>query len=228
MTVYNKAFRDEAAESQYPLDPLATEDIFPTQLLLDAALYVPSTFRAPFYISGVQPAQGTIVRFLISDARGTLVATALCDYQESSGTAVLYTDYGRSAGVLVFDPEYMERLRGELHDGPRSYSSNETRLASEIVRYFNPKGVLNISANDVSFQGGLNIVFGGGLRYNDGGGLDLYGEEDSQDYALLSINGRGGEHVLLMAHVFKDYENESALRLETFGSYLVVGKSRDF
>lgn len=225
---YDTTFRDAAAADKYPFDPQATQTVFPTQLFIDASLYVPSSFEPPFYIKSVEPAVGSKVRVVIVDSRGSVAGTAICNYTDSTGTAIIYTDYGRSAGVLVFSPEYMERLRGDLHAGPRSFNITQTKLASEVVRYYGPKGVLNIVTDKVSVHENVRIVFAGGITYGADGSINLYGEEASQERQLLTINGRYGEHVLLMAHVFKDYETESALRLETFGSYIMVGKSRDF
>ena len=224
---YDRSYRDEAAVEKYPFDPLATQTDFPRGLFLDASLYIPSNFQPPFYIRTVEPAPGDAVRVGIADNRGIIVGTALCDFTEATGTAVIFTDYGRSAGVLVFDPTLMEDLRGDLYDGPRVYTAAKTRLASEIVRFYGPKGVLNVAVDEVSVNNDIRIVFAGGLTYGDGA-ISLYGEEDSQATQLLTINNRAAEHVLLMAHVYKDYENESALRLETQSSYITIGKSRDF
>lgn len=236
----NREFRDEAAVSQYPFDPQASGAVFPTGLFLDASLYVPADFTPPFYIQRVEPAADDKVRIIVADSRGIVAGKALCDPAEVNGTAVLYTTYGRSAGVLVFDPTHMAALRGELQAGPQSFSATQTRLASEVVRFYGPKGVLNVLITgsggdnggvdgDVSVNNDIRLVFSGGLNYDPvTKSLNLYGEDSSLETALLSLNGQAGEHAFLMAHVYQDYDNESALRIETQGSFIRIGKSRDF
>lgn len=227
---YNIEYRDQVSESKYPFDPQATQAVFPTQLFLDASLYVSSVdYEPPFYIRGVQPAEDDKVRVLVADKRGAIAGKAVCDPSESSGTAVLYTDFGRSAGVLVFDPDRMADLRGELHDGPRAFTEAQTRLASEVVRFYEPSGVLNVDVNGVSVTNVVRVVFSGGVTYDPAdNSINLYGEEGSLDKGLLTINDAAGEHAFLLAHVHQDYESESALRIETSGSFLRIGKSRDF
>lgn len=227
---YNTEFREEAAASKYPFDPQATQTAFPTQLFLDASLYLPSgDFEPPFYVKSVEPAEDDKVRVIVADGRGATAGTAICDPAAVTGTAVLYTDYGRSVGVLVFYPDHMGSLRGDLNDGPRSFSTAQTKLASETARFYGPKGVLNVTVDDVSVNNNVRIVFSGGVTYNPvDNTVNLFGEESSLNTALLTLNGIGGEHGLLMPHVYQDYESESALRIETSGAFIKIGKSRDF
>jgi hypothetical protein len=228
MAVYNTEFRDEAAASLYPLAAEVGQSPFPTQLFLDMAMYVPSTFEPPFFIQSIERAPNDSARITIADNRSAVVGVAVCNYQTLVDTASIYTEYGRTVGMIVYDREYLERLQGDLQSGDLTFTSTQTQLASEVVRYYKPKGTLNAVTRNYSVHNNVNIVFGGGLTMDDDGGVSMYGEEDSQETQLLTVNGRGGEHVLLMAHVFKDYETESALRLETESSAINVGKSRDF
>ncbi len=226
---YNTEFRDEAAASIYPFDQRATQTEFPTDLFLDASLYFSLDYEPAFYIKRVEPADDDKVRVIIADGRGAEAGKALCDPADTAGTAIVYTDYGRSCGILVFTPERMDSLRGDLHNGTKTFTANQTRFASEVARFYGPKGLLNVAVDDVSVNNDVRVVFSGGVTYNPSdNSVNLYGEEADLGTALLTLNGQSGEHALLMGHVYEDYENESALRIETFGSYIRLGKSRDF
>lgn len=224
--VYDSEFRDQAAASKYPLDPTATQDTFENNLFLDLSLYVPSTLEPPFYISEVHGGSGDTVIVTITDASRNLVGTAVCDITKSSAT--IRDPFGRSLGVIVYDTEYLEAFRGDLGTNSITFIEPETRLASETCRFYTPKGMLNAVHDKYSLQTTLSLAFAGGLTIDGSGQVNLYGEHESLQVPLRSINGLPAKQVFLLSHVYDNYEDESAIRLQTQGTSVKIGKSRDF
>lgn len=223
---YNEQFRDASAEEKYPLSAESVQTRFPVSLFLDASLYVPTTFSAPFFISAIEDAPGDAVRVIISDTRRVTVGQAVCGVGDE--TALIKDEFGRSVGMLVYDSQLMDDMKGDLFNGRLTFSEEETELASDVCRFYTPSGVLNVWNEDVSFQNHVRIVFSNGLHIDPNGNVNLYGEHGNLGTPLRTINGIPAEHYYFLAHVFSNYEDESALRIESDASRIKVGKSRDF
>jgi hypothetical protein len=224
--VYNTDFRDNAEVASYPLDPSASQDFIPKALLIDLSLYVLSTFTPPFFFISVD---GGIVqdkvRFTVGDARRQFVSYADCDLDK--GTAVMRDEHGRSMGVLVYDQGQMEGFKGTLGTMDRQFVSSETRIQSECFRFYDVKSTHSLVAARTSLTNLVNMTFAGGVQRDKNGNVNIYGEESGLERPVRSINRVECEHAYLLAHVYENYDDESALRIET-DSTIRVGKSRDF
>jgi hypothetical protein len=224
--VYNTEFRDNAESSPYPLDPSASQDVIPDALLTDVSVYIPSTFTPPFFFISID---GGIVqdkvRFTIGDARRQIVCYADCDLDE--GTAVLRDQYGRSMGVLVYNQAQMESFKGTLGTKYRQFVLSQTRIQSECFRFYDVKACHSFVAARTSLTNLVSMTFAGGVRRDKNGNVNIYGEESDLGRPVKSINRVKCEHAYLLAHVHDNYDDESALRIET-ESVIKIGKSRDF
>jgi hypothetical protein len=224
--VYNTEFRDNAGASAYPLDPSAKQTVIPKPLLLDLSIYAPSTFNPPFFFISID---GGIVqdkvRFTIGDARRQEVGYADCDLDE--GTAVVRDQYGRSMGVLVYDPVQMESFKGTLGTKDRQFVLNDTRLQSECFRFYDVKACHSVVAARTALTNLVSMTFAGGVQRDKNGNVNIYGEESDLGRPVKSINRVKCEHAFLLAHVHDNYDDESALRIETENT-IKIGKSRDF
>jgi len=225
--VYNSEFQDQAARSSFPLDPMARQSFFPDELLLDASIYIPSSFKAPVFISEISgQVAADRIRFRISDAQRKAVCHADCDYDESS--AVFMDTYGRAMGVLVYDSEQMTAFRGTIGNKAQEFALVDTRLQSECFRFYDVPGLHTIVADRNSLTNQVNFGFVRGIRRDDDGRVNLYGEQGDLGLTVKSINRVPCQHAFLLSHAHPDYENESAIRLETSSGVIKIGKSRDF
>jgi len=225
--VYNTSFRDNAAEAKYPLDPSSRQSVFSNALLLDASLYVPSTFTPPLFIITVDGGVvDDLVRFIIGDSRRNVICYADCDYE--AGSAVFRDEYGRSVGVLVYDSDEMLAFRGAIGSGSIGFVLDDTRLQSECFRFYDVKEAHTIMAADAALTNRVNISFAGGCTRDDDGNVHIYGEQSDLGRPLKSINRVACKHAFLLSHAHPNYDDESAIRLETDSGTIHIGKSRDF
>jgi hypothetical protein len=225
--VYNTSFRDNAGEAAYPLDPTAGQSVFPHALLLDASVYLPSTFTPPLFIISID---GGIaedrVRFTIADSTRREICHADCSYEE--GSAVLRDEYGRAMGVLVYDTNEMVSFRGAIGNGYVGFVLNDTRLQSECCRFYDVKSMHTVMAVRNSLANRVNIDFVGGCTRDEDGNVHIYGEQSDLGRPLKSINRVACKHAFLLSHAHPNYDDESAIRLETDSGTIKIGKSRDF
>jgi len=225
--VYNSQFRDQASEAKYPLAATAVQGSFPNELLLDASVYLPTSFTPPLFIVKVD---GGItedrVRFTIADSSRREICHADCKYDE--GDAVFMDVYGRSMGVLVYDTEQMEAFKGTIGNEFISFVLADTQLQAECYRFYDVKACHTMVAARTSLTNRVNIDFVGGCTRAISGNVSVFGEQADTGKPLISINNIKCKHAFLLSHVHDDYDNESALRLETTGGVIKIGKSRDF
>lgn len=225
--LYNTEFRDNAAEAAYPFDQSATQTVFPTELLLDASLYIPSSFTPPLFIIQVDGGVSQDrVRFVVADNSRREICSADCSYEE--GSAVFRDKYGRLMGVLVYDAEYMQQFKGDIGTRSIDFRKAETRLQSECVRFYPVKAVHTFMANRNAMTNRINIAFTNGVRRDDNGDVNLYGEQAALGQVLKSINRVVCQHAFLLSHAHDNYDDESAIRLETTAGSIKIGKTRDF
>jgi len=225
--VYNTNFRDEAAEHLYPLDPSARQSVLPTELLVDASIYLPSSFTPPCFIISIDGGVvSNLVKFVIADAKRRIICSASCDYTE--GSAPFMDTYGRAMGVLVYDSTQMQAFKGDIGTRSIDFVLADTRLQSECFRFYNVKAMHTITAVRNALTNRVNIDFVGGAHRDEDDNVHVYGEQGDQGRPLKSINRVPCKHAFLLAHAHPNYDDESAIRLETASGVIKVGKSRDF
>lgn len=225
--VYNSVYRDAAGNSSYPLDGSATQTVFRETLLLDASLYIPSTFEPPFFFIRIDGgAPDDAVRFVVADRRRREVCSADCLF--TRGSAVMQDANGRSVGVLVYDAAEMQAFKGDIGTREVGFVEGQTKLRSECVRFYDVKELHTIAADDNALTNRVPIAFAGGAYIDGCKRVNVYGENGQSTAPLRSINRIVCEHAFILAHAHNDYVNESALRLETEGGIIRIGKSKDF
>jgi len=230
-TTNNQQFRDSTSNSRYPLADYAKTTVIEDGLLLDMSLYIPDTYSAPVHIQAISGNAVDLdngLRFTIADATRAVVcyAYALLDRD----LVALFDINGAVVGSLLYNAAEMSRLSADVGKATVNLRVDEAPIDSTCCKYFKSAGFRAIKLADSDILCNTpRISFTGGITLNPATNeVSLYGEHASIATPMRTINGQEVDQVFLLSHVYKNYTDESAIRIETSNGRIKIGKSRDF
>jgi hypothetical protein len=115
MTQYGQEFRDENSDSNYPFVDNGTLTartgyVLDPATFVDASLYPIGQFR-DLRLRAIDRVAGA-VRLIVGDAKNAEVAVGSFDPLVPDEIIELFDSFGRFAGIIIGDPDYMQALAG--------------------------------------------------------------------------------------------------------------------
>ena len=226
--IFNEEFRDSSSQASFPFTPESTLIIgqrnVPLNAFLDASIYPVGTYSAPFRFAYMEqdPSTNSII-FTIHDSEDILIGHAVCDLQ--SDTAYIKDPYSNMIGVLVYSEETLQALWGAAEHGRIKLASDAFVFTAGCCRSIHSEGTLFVNTSDDLYTGEILFTGANGIHFEEDGqaiSINMYGELYTQQRPIKTINNKALEHCWLAAHP------DSAIRIRTDASGIIIGKSQDY